>query len=433
MTTATQATPAKNKNDNVSLRTFLEKNGIGGRLGNGLVIDPTHLNIIPGFNTRTAGLGDAYWELPEVKDHLARLAQQYADNPLEMTPMVVQVRDGQVVIRQGHCRERAITLANKIREDRGEGPIDKIRVDEFRGSDSKAELFNLKGNDQLPVSIVAQAESLYRLHNDSEEPMSIEELAEARKVSVTHVRKLLKVHTAPEALKGLIVKGIVAYYAALDVMEKYPDNCVAIIQEASDKFGKATDKTIGQVLLAKLTGDNGSSNEADGKGKTIIATEAGNASNSTAWASAAAAAALAAAPAPAAAAAGAGAVDSSAGNEAAVAGGGSEKVAANDNSEPTPTPTPTPAPKRDQKPNLKSQPSIFDVLPKKISKEFVDNSLEVINRIVVDATEIPFMEDGAEVITKAQYQITLTYEEFVQLTAAKDSYDKHLEKIQKAN
>ena len=76
MTTATMATPAKTKIENVSLRTFLEKNGIGGRLGNGLVMDPTHLNIIPGFNTRTAGLGEAYWELPEVKDHLARLAQQ---------------------------------------------------------------------------------------------------------------------------------------------------------------------------------------------------------------------------------------------------------------------------------------------------------------------------------------------------------------------
>lgn len=146
MTTATMATPAKAKNENVSLRTFLEKNGIGGRLGNGLVMDPTHLNIIPGFNTRTAGLGEAYWELPEVKDHLARLAQQYADSPLEMAPMVVQVRDGQVVIRQGHCRHRAIPLANKIRAERGEGPVDKIRVDEFRGSDSKAELFNLYGS-----------------------------------------------------------------------------------------------------------------------------------------------------------------------------------------------------------------------------------------------------------------------------------------------
>ncbi len=58
--------------------------------------------------------------------------------------MVVQVRDGQVVIRQGHCRHRAIPLANKIRAERGEGPVDKIRVDEFRGSDSKAELLILK-------------------------------------------------------------------------------------------------------------------------------------------------------------------------------------------------------------------------------------------------------------------------------------------------
>ncbi|HDT5898959.1 TPA: hypothetical protein QHC19_003501 [Raoultella ornithinolytica] len=407
MTTATLATPAKTKNENVSLRTFLEKNGIGGRLGNGLVMDPTHLNIIPGFNTRTAGLGEAYWELPEVKDHLARLAQQYADSPLEMAAMVVQVRDGQVVIRQGHCRHRAIPLANKIREERGEAPIDKIRVDELRGSDSKAELFNLKGNDQLPVSIVAQAESLYRLHNDSEEPMSIEELAKDRKISVTHVRKLLKVHTAPEALKGLIVKGVVAYYAALDVMEKYPDNCVSIIQEAYDKFGKATDKTIGQVLLAQRTGDNGTTGESDGKVTTITTPGAGNASDTAAG----------------------GAVDGSAGDEAGFAGGSLEDGTGSDNTEPTPTPTP--APKREPKSNIKTQPSIFDVLPKKISKEIVDNSLDVINRIVSEAKEIPFMEDGAEVLAKAQYQLTLSYDEFLQLTAAKDSYDKHLEKIQK--
>lgn len=41
------------------------------------------------------------------------------------------------------------------------------------------------------------------------------------------------------------------------------------------------------------------------------------------------------------------------------------------------------------------------------------------------------MEDGAEVLAKAQYQLTLTYEEFLLLTAAKDSYDKHLEKSRK--
>ncbi|HIG8798268.1 TPA: hypothetical protein ACYEOW_004848 [Raoultella terrigena] len=408
MTTATMATPAKTKIENVSLRTFLEKNGIGGRLGNGLVMDPTHLNIIPGFNTRTAGLGEAYWELPEVKDHLARLAQQYADSPLEMAPMVVQVRDGQVVIRQGHCRHRAIPLANKIREERGEGPVDKIRVDEFRGSDSKAELFNLKGNDQLPVSIVAQAESLHRLHNDSEEPMSIEEIAKDRKISVTHVRKLLKVHTAPEALKGLIVKGVVAYYAALDVMEKYPDNCVAIIQEAFDKFGKATDKTIGQVILAKRTGENDTNGESDGNVTTITTTEAGNGSNSAPGAAG-------------------GVIDGSAGNDVGVAGGGSEDGEGGEKSEPTRAP----AAKREPKPNIKTQPSVFDVLPKKISKEIVDNSLDVINRIVTEAKEIPFMEDGAEVLAKAQYQLTLSYEEFLLLTAAKDSYDKHLEKIQK--
>ncbi|MDR8470207.1 hypothetical protein FPK58_25780, partial [Acinetobacter baumannii] len=91
------------------------------------------------------------------------------------------------------------------------------------------------------------------------------------------------------------------------------------IQEAYDKFGKATDKTIGQVLLAQRAGENGTSGESDGNVTTITATDAGNASNSTAGAAA-------------------GAVDGSAGNEAGVAGGGSEEGAGSDDTEPTPTP-----------------------------------------------------------------------------------------------
>ncbi len=249
---------------------------------------------------------------------------------------------------------------------------------------------------------------MYRMHNSAEEPMSIEELAADRKVSVTHVRKLLKVHTAPEALKGLIVKGVVAYYAALDVMEKYPDNCVAIIQEAFDKFGKATDKTIGQVLLAKRTGENDTNGESDGNVTTITTTDAGNGSNSASDAAA-------------------GVIESSAGNDAGVAGGGSEEGEGGEN------PNRNGPLRRNANLNKISNLSrrCSTCCRKKISKEIVDNSLDVINRIVTEAKEIPFMEDGAEVLAKAQYQLTLTYEEFLQLTAAKDSYDKHLEKIQK--
>ncbi len=45
---------------------------------------------------------------------------------------------------------------------------------------------------------------------------------------------------------------------------------------------------------------------------------------------------------------------------------------------------------------------------KKISKEIVDNSLEVMNRIVTRSEVIAFMEDGAEALAKAQYQLTLS-------------------------
>jgi phenylpropionate dioxygenase-like ring-hydroxylating dioxygenase large terminal subunit len=45
--------------------------------------------------------------------------------------MVVQVRDGQVVIRQGHCRHRAIPLANKIREERVKARLIKFVLTSF--------------------------------------------------------------------------------------------------------------------------------------------------------------------------------------------------------------------------------------------------------------------------------------------------------------
>jgi hypothetical protein len=55
------------------------------------------------------------------------------------------------------------------------------------------------------------------------------------------------------------------------------------------------------------------------------------------------------------------AVSLAAGNDAGVAGGGSEEGEGGEKSEPKRTP----AAKREPKQNIKSQPSVFDVLPKK--------------------------------------------------------------------
>nr|QTX13761.1 hypothetical protein [Klebsiella pneumoniae] len=114
MTTATMATPAKaKKTKNVSLRTFLEKwyrwsSGQWSCYGpDASEHHPTALTHVP------LALGEAYWELPEVKDHrrvwLSNMPIALWKWPLWLSGFVM-VRLSFV---RGHCRHRAIPLANK--------------------------------------------------------------------------------------------------------------------------------------------------------------------------------------------------------------------------------------------------------------------------------------------------------------------------------
>ncbi|MFW8281613.1 DNA-binding protein, partial [Klebsiella pneumoniae] len=58
----------------LSLRTYLERTKHGKRKNNGLVIDPSIVVEVPGFNTRVAGMGELYYSLPDVAAHIDSLA-----------------------------------------------------------------------------------------------------------------------------------------------------------------------------------------------------------------------------------------------------------------------------------------------------------------------------------------------------------------------
>ena len=47
-----------------------ERTGNGARKGNGLIIDPSVVVEQEGFNTRTAGMGELYYSMPHVVEHL---------------------------------------------------------------------------------------------------------------------------------------------------------------------------------------------------------------------------------------------------------------------------------------------------------------------------------------------------------------------------
>nr|AMP56195.1 hypothetical protein [uncultured bacterium] len=87
-----------------------------------------------GFNTRTAGMGESYYSLPHVVDHLNSLKESYKADPLSVPAIVVQVLNGRPVLRQGACRIRAVALANIELAEEGRELITSIRCEEFRGS-----------------------------------------------------------------------------------------------------------------------------------------------------------------------------------------------------------------------------------------------------------------------------------------------------------
>lgn len=119
-------TEVKNNSNEISLRGYLERTGNGARKGNGLIIDPSVVVEQEGFNTRTAGMGELYYSMPHVVEHLNSLADAYMEDPFSVTPIVVQMVNGVPVLRQGACRIRSIAIANRQLEAEGRERITRI-------------------------------------------------------------------------------------------------------------------------------------------------------------------------------------------------------------------------------------------------------------------------------------------------------------------
>lgn len=245
-------TEVKNNSNEISLRGYLERTGNGARKGNGLIIDPSVVVEQEGFNTRTAGMGELYYSMPHVVEHLNSLADAYMEDPFSVTPIVVQMVNGVPVLRQGACRIRSIAIANRQLEAEGRERITRIRCEEFRGSASKAELFTLTGNSNLALSVVAEALSIKRLVEDKEEPKTFAELAKKRGKSEQHLRQMVRVLDLPSELQTMLVSDQVSMYVALDEYMYSGEDAVDNINKAISIYGKATKNTLKFVKAAKV-------------------------------------------------------------------------------------------------------------------------------------------------------------------------------------
>lgn len=188
-----------------SLRKLSDTNKTDIKRGNAYTIDPRVLVIEPGFNVRGA-FTEKYWEQEKVKAHIEGFAKSYTDG-LFVPPIVIQVRDGVPLVRDGEHRVRGAMLAI------GRGvPLEKVDVVESSG-DELAQLTTLShGNSGLKWSAVEKAViyGRYRAYG-----CTVEHIAELHKCSVAHIYQQLTILDMPLELKRMIQAGEVSATEAI--------------------------------------------------------------------------------------------------------------------------------------------------------------------------------------------------------------------------
>lgn len=237
------------KNGNVinSMRGMNDNNKEFITRSNSFRVAPSALEIQPGFNTRTAGFTDPeeYYALPEVEEHIENIARAY-ENGEYVPPISVQVIDGHIYIRQGHCRKRSLDRAISRGKD-----IKDVLVEEFTGDEAKQELFTLHGNRGLALSAVATAASYDRLINKWGQ--TIADVARAENKTEAHIRNMLKINEMPLDLKRLIITNVVSADNALKQYIKHGTKAAEIISNAASKNGgKASAKNLDGYKLPKV-------------------------------------------------------------------------------------------------------------------------------------------------------------------------------------
>ncbi len=169
-----------------------------------------------GFNPRD-------YEDPEVVSHIRMLADAYKRGD-ELPPLRVQVRDGAIFLRDGHCRRRGAVMA------RDEGAeISRLPVMEVRGDETDQNLVILTSNEGLKLSPLERAVVYTRFITLG---MSEEELAQKVNKSQAHVSQYLAVHNLPIAMKQAIKENRIAWTYALELYNEHGTKAIEMINGA---------------------------------------------------------------------------------------------------------------------------------------------------------------------------------------------------------
>lgn len=208
-------------------------------------IDPRELVVVEGWNIRDA-YDPNYYDKPDVQEYIRGLADSYINGD-HVPAIVVVVKDGKAVVRDGHCRRRALLLA--IAEGHA---IEKVAVQQASGDETDHLALMLKSDDKLPVSLLGRADGYAQYVAWG---WDLARIAKRVNRSYESVRKTLALRDLCLQLKHMIIDGKVAAYYVTDLVATHGEAKAIEMLEAgagATNTGKITPRAVkkatGQAL-----------------------------------------------------------------------------------------------------------------------------------------------------------------------------------------
>ncbi|APC19454.1 hypothetical protein BLL42_27350 (plasmid) [Pseudomonas frederiksbergensis] len=152
----------------------------------------------PGFNPRN-------YDNPKTKAHIEKLAQAYMAGQM-LPPLIVQVVDGRLIVRAGHCRR----LGARLARERG-AQILRLSCIEMKGDVNEQDALLVTSQDSLDLSPIQRARVYMRYINRG---MSPDEAGVYVNKSGKHIKEELELLALPDELQALVEDDVVKPYLA---------------------------------------------------------------------------------------------------------------------------------------------------------------------------------------------------------------------------
>lgn len=191
---------------------------------------PEDIHVEPGWNLREEG--------PHLSEHIESLAISIAAIGV-LEPLTVRMKDGLAFVTNGHCRLRAIEVANK--HHGAEILTVPVQLEDRYASEPDRLSSQLTRNSGLRFTPFEQAKVFKRLLDYGWNEQDI-----AKRAGVTHQRvaQVLDLLTMPEEAKEMVRQGEVSASFAqrevneADTVEEAVDNLQSAVAEAKKKGKK---------------------------------------------------------------------------------------------------------------------------------------------------------------------------------------------------